>query len=350
MKSVSLGLLLVLALIPNCGFSEASPSANQYHWSWQDSYAAVDPKGDLTWAPRPFVFQKSDPVRYIDFEGGSDANAGDAPARPWKHHPWDPNATANAASASGIRTFIFKRGATYRGALRVKESGVSGAPVRLTSDPSWGKGEAVLCGSERVLNWKRGATHPDIPEPQLVWWADLDFAPRCVWSVSRDGKILRLPLARIPKWKVSNPDDVKSEWWVWDNPGKPFGNTIKDDRGNEMHLGIDTQHIKDKPASYFKGALIWPEYGWVMSAPYPTEVEVVDLENITGWASPAGRAAVPATSSCETCATTSKTSRNTSTIRKASIGSRRRAPAAVFTCVPPVMQTRTRCRSKPAAE
>ena len=279
MKSESLGLLLVLALIPNCGFSEDSPSANQHHWSWQDSYAAVDPKGGLTWAPRPFVFQKSDPVRYIDFEGGSDANPGDAPARPWKHHPWDPNATANAASASGIRTFIFKRGATYRGILRVKETGVSGAPVRLTSDPSWGKGEAVLCGSERVLSWKRGATHPDIPEPQLVWWADLDFAPRCVWSVSQDGKILRLPLARTPKWKVSNPDDVKSEWWVWDNPGKPFGNTIKDDRGNEMHLGIDTQHIKDKPASYFKGALIWPEYGWVMSAPYPTEVEVVDLEH-----------------------------------------------------------------------
>jgi hypothetical protein len=279
MRSESLGLLLVLALISNCGFSEASPSANQDHWSWQDSYAAVDPKGDLTWAPRPFVFQKSDPVRYIDFEGGSDANPGDAPARPWKHHPWDPNATANAASASGIRTFIFKRGATYRGTLRVKEPGVSGAPVRLTSDPSWGKGEAVLCGSERVLSWKRGATHPDIPEPQLVWWADLDFAPRCVWSVSQDGKILRLPLARVPKWKVSNPDDVKSEWWVWDNPGKPFGNTIKDARGTEMHLGIDTQHIKDKPASYFKGAIIWPEYGWVMSAPYPTEVEVVDLEH-----------------------------------------------------------------------
>ena len=30
-------------------------------------------------------------------------------------------------------------------------------------------------------------------------------------------------------------------------------------------------------AGQFKGALIWPEYGWVMSGPYPTEVEVVDL-------------------------------------------------------------------------
>ena len=63
---------------------------------------------------------------------------------------------------------------------------------------------------------------------------------------------------------------MKSEWWVWDNPRKPFGNTITNARGQAMHLGIDTKHIKDKPEDYFKGALIWPEYGWVMSGPYPT--------------------------------------------------------------------------------
>ena len=279
MKSKSPGLFLVLVFVGNGGLAQASPSVSPNRWSWQDSYATVDVKGNLSWAPRAFVFQKTDPTRYIDFEAGNDANAGDNPARPWKHHPWDPSATANAAAASGIRTYIFKRGAMYRGTLRVKEPGQPGAPVRLTSDPSWGKGEAVLCGSERVSSWKSGATHPDIPEPQKVWWADLDFSPRCVWRVDETGAIVRIPLARTPNWKVSNPDDVKSEWWVWDNPGKPFGNTIKDARGNEMHLGIDTQHIKDKPESYFKGALIWPEYGWVMSAPYPTEVEVVDLEH-----------------------------------------------------------------------
>src|ERR1039458_712052 len=63
------------------------------------------------------------------------------------------------------------------------------------------------------------------------------------------------------------------------NPRKAFGNTITNAGGQTIHLGIDTQHIKDKPEDYFKGALIWPEYGWVMSAPYPTEVEVVDLEH-----------------------------------------------------------------------
>jgi len=65
-----------------------------------------------------------------------------------------------------------------------------------------------------VKAWHHGATHKDIPEPDKVWWADLDFAPRCVWNVSDDGTITRIPLARTPNWKVSNPDDVKSEWWV----------------------------------------------------------------------------------------------------------------------------------------
>lgn len=253
-------------------------AASAVRWSWQESQARVDPKGDLTWTPRPFVFEKVAPVRYIDFETGNDANPGDTREKAWKHHPWDPKAEGLSATSSGARTYIFKRGVDYRGHLVVKEAGQPGHPIRLTSDPSWGKGEAVLSGSEQVIHWTRGAAHPDIPEPDKVWWVDLDFAPRCVWTVAADGKINRIPLARTPNWKVSNPDDVKSEWWVWDNPRKPFGNTVTNSRGQTVHLGIDTQHIKDKPEDYFKGALIWPEYGWVMSGPYPTEVEAVDLK------------------------------------------------------------------------
>ncbi len=109
--------------------------------------------------------------------------------------------------------------------------------------------------------------------------------PRSVWLVRKEGDSLRIPLARTPNWKRSNPVDVKSEWWVWDNPRKPFGNTIRNAAGQQVHLGIDTKHIKDKPEDYFKGALIWPEFGWVMSQPYPTQVEVVDLtQNGLGFA------------------------------------------------------------------
>jgi len=85
-------------------------------------------------------------------------------------------------------------------------------------------------------------------------------ATRSAASISRRTTTW-IPLARTPNWKVSNTYEVKSEWWVWDNPGKAFGNTIKNASGQAVHLGIDTKHIKDKPEDYFKGALIWPEYG-----------------------------------------------------------------------------------------
>lgn len=286
-RQLALLALLTLAISLTIGISANGADTIPPRWSWQGTYAEVDPKGDLAWKPRPFVFEKSASIRYIDFEAGDDANPGDSAAKPWKHHPWDPKAEGKAAAGSGLHTYVFKRGVAYRGHLLVKDAGRASEPIRLTSDPAWGNGEAVLCGSEGVTAWTKGADHKDIPEPEKVWWADLDFAPRSVWSVSQDGGITRIPLARTPNWKVSNPDDVKSEWWVWDNPRKPFGNTITNARGQSMHFGMDTQHIKDKPEDYFKGALIWPEYGWVMSGPYPTEVEVVDLKQhglgFSGW-------------------------------------------------------------------
>ena len=273
MNMIARSLLFALLCTPS------SLPAAQEEWTWRQPQAEVLPNGDLKWKPRPFVVEKGDSVRYVDFEVGEDAQDGTSREKPWKHHPWDPAATGNAKACTGIHTYVFKGGVYYRGALTVAEAGKPGQPIRLTRDPSWGKGEAVLCGSERIVGWKKGADHKDIPQPEKVWVADLDFSPRAVWLVRKEGDSFRIPLARTPNWKRSNPDDVKSEWWVWDNPGKVFGNTVKNANGQEIHLGIDTKHVKDKPADYFKGALIWPEYGWVMSGPYPTAVEVVDPEH-----------------------------------------------------------------------
>jgi hypothetical protein len=255
--------------------------------SWQEAHATVLPQGDLEWTLKPFRFDKGASPRYIDFHAGNDDNDGTTSQAPWKHHPWDSQATGKAKVCRGIHTYVFKGGVDYRGELTVSEAGKPGDPIRLTRDPGWGHGPAVLCGSERITGWKKGAMHKDIPDPEKVWWADLNFAPRSVWMVRKVGDFLRIPLARTPNWKRSNPDDVKSEWWVWDNPRKPFGNTIKNAAGQQVHLGIDTKHIKDKPEDYFAGALIWPEFGWVMSQPYPTRVEVVDLKQnglgFAGW-------------------------------------------------------------------
>jgi hypothetical protein len=242
-------------------------------WSWQQPYAKVLDRGDLEWNPKPFVFEKGASVRYIDYESGNDENEGTSKDRPWQHHPWDPEATGNAAACGGTHTYVFKRGVVYRGHLLADESGKAGDPIRLTSDPSWGRGEAVIAGSERAKSWSRGADRADIPEPEKVWWTDLNFAPRLVWIIGSDGTIARIPLARTPNWKVSDPDDVKSEWWQWDMEGVKWFNSLTED--GQLDLAVDSVHLT-QPADYYQDAILWTEHGWVMGAPYPVRVERVD--------------------------------------------------------------------------
>jgi len=61
------------------------------------------PQGNIEWTPKPFVFEKGASIRYIDFEAGNDDNAGDSKEKPWKHHPWDANATARLRPAAASR-------------------------------------------------------------------------------------------------------------------------------------------------------------------------------------------------------------------------------------------------------
>ncbi len=164
-----MSLVLFVALAGLCSAAET--------FSWQQSHAKVDPKGNLAWAPQAFTFEKGQSVRYIDFDGGNDANPGTSPDKAWKHHPWDPQATGQAKAAAGVDTYVFKRGVIYRGNMVARESGKPGDPIRLTSDPSWGAGDAVISGSEVVSGWKKGAQNADIPDPQKVWTARLDYRP-----------------------------------------------------------------------------------------------------------------------------------------------------------------------------
>lgn len=246
-------------------------------YSWQEPQAEVIASGDLRWTPRPFVYAPGASVRYIDYAEGQDDRDGLTPATAWQHHPWDANATATAAACTGSQTYVFKRGVAYRGALVAKESGTADDPIQLTSDPAWGSGEAALYGSEQVTDWQRGAQNPALPEAGKVWTKELDFTPRCVWLVKADGSVERIPLARTPNWTVSDPDDVKSEWWEWENPGTPFDNFTTTDKGKKLNLGVDTKHLTE-PADYYTGGTIWTEYGWVMGTPYPTAIEAVDTE------------------------------------------------------------------------
>jgi hypothetical protein len=259
--------------------------ANAEEFSWQKTHAKISSTGDIEWAPQPFRFSKGDSVRYIDSERGNDSNDGLTKDTPWKHHPWDPQASGNAIQCKGIQTYVFKRGVYYRGTMTALESGRKGNPIRLTSDPAWGTGEAVISGGYRITGgWKKGAENKDIPEAEKVWYIDLDFAPRTVYLVepsgryaSKNDKINRIPLARMPNWKVSDPEDVKSEWWYWDNPGHPFFNlTMKAERGGKiLAMGKDTKHITG-PKEFYMGAIIWAEFGWVDGTPYPSYVQGFD--------------------------------------------------------------------------
>ena len=86
-------------------------------YSWEQQYAKTDSSGALTWTPKPFVFESGDSIRYIDFDNGRDSNDGKTKNTPWKHHPWDSQATDQAAACSGVHTYVFKRGVDYRSTL-----------------------------------------------------------------------------------------------------------------------------------------------------------------------------------------------------------------------------------------
>src|SRR5689334_19023969 len=159
------------------GASFAAAASASASYSWQRPNANVSPTGDLEWAPEPFQFKPGPSIRYIDFDSGNDANDGRSRQTPWKHHPWDPNATAQAKACTGSQTYAFKQGVIYRGELNANESGTADAPILLTRDPAWGSGPAVICGSEPVTGWQHGTDNTSIPDPEKVWWVDLDWTP-----------------------------------------------------------------------------------------------------------------------------------------------------------------------------
>ncbi|MFW6286515.1 MAG: LamG-like jellyroll fold domain-containing protein [Candidatus Sumerlaeota bacterium] len=247
-------------------------------FKWQEPQATVTETGTLLWKPEPFQDNlDGQDVRYIDFENGDDANDGLTPQTAWKRHPWDPDAAGRSAAASGVKTYVFKRGVFYRGSLKDGHSGTADTPVRITSTPNWGDGDAMIVGSEQVTGWQKGAARDDIPDAGNVWYADIDFAPRTLFLADGNGGWKRLPLARTPNWKENRDEtyDVRKEWWELENPGWWENNNSKWKRqvnGTKMHLGVDTKNLT-KDADFYEGAYVWSEWGILMGAPYAAPVE-----------------------------------------------------------------------------
>ena len=219
-------------------------------YSWESQQAKVLPNGDLEWAPLAFEFVKGNAVKYIDFENGNDSNDGLSTSTAWQHHPWDNAATGNAKLGSGIQTYIFKCGVVYRGALTAKESGEDGNPIRLTSDPNWGTGEAGIYGSVKATGgWAKAnaSIAPNIPNPELVWYkavSGLENSTKVVCEINSSG-INRVYLARSPNF-VNTPAEPMQKWWSFTGKAKT----------TPLKL-TDTKNLVQADVNFYKGGDVW---------------------------------------------------------------------------------------------
>ena len=257
-------VLTGLAPVNMAGAAGTNPQAATV-FSWMEPQSKVLPNGALEWMPKAFVFENGDSVRYIDFEAGDDAKDGRTRLTAWKHHPWDANATDAAKACHGIQTYVFKGGSVYRGALKATESGVPGNPIRLTYDPSWGRGEAMIYGSTRIKGgWKRATAQeaPGISQPEKVWYLDLgrDYDPdpasakiSAMWQVN-GAKVERLHIAREPNYDISDPNNPVKNWPIWSR--------------YEMRSGTFTSPLLKNLGSnsMLDHAVIWTEGGFLMAA------------------------------------------------------------------------------------
>lgn len=243
----------ILLLICSFGFSQSNPKnlSGETLYSWETQQAKVLPNGDLQWMPQSFQLVKGTSVRYIDFENGNDNNDGLTTTTAWKHHPWDATAIGSSKNGSGIQTYIFKRGVVYRGALTAKESGIAGNPIRLTSDPDWGIGEAGIYGSVKISGgWTKAnvSVAPKIPKPDLVWYKDiagLENSTKVVCEVSETGT-KRVYLARSPNF-VNTPDEPMQKWWTF---------TDKKTVNGILNL-TDANNLVQTDLNFYKGGDVW---------------------------------------------------------------------------------------------
>lgn len=264
-------MVALAILLPLAGVA----SAAEGRFAWQRDHATVLPHGDLTWAPEPHRYVPGTVVRFIDHAEGDDQRSGASPDQAWKHHPWDPQASGQAAKETAD-TYVFKGGVLYRGRLAAKQGGRPGAPIRLTRDPAWGAGEALLVGSQVVTGWRQGAGPAASPLRERVWTAEVDWLPRTVWVVTADGEAQRIPLARMPNWRVEGRDDIKAQWWSWSNRGVDHFRSSRKVDGRELNFATDPDRLTADVLARAANAIVWSEYGWVMGTPYPSQIRAID--------------------------------------------------------------------------
>ena len=203
------------------------PSVLAADYPWQQPHATVLPHGGIEWAP-----QQAPPLpthyawRYIDYAAGDDANDGTR-EQPWKHHPWDRQATGQAAAFHGSAVYVFKRGVTYYGSLVASSSGSGNEPIILTSVDDWGTGAATISAAMPVdAPWELVPANiferdHALEEGVQLWRASVDLskAPNRLWRQQQSGALQALPLARHPNEQPGkDPRLQRGDWATWKRP------------------------------------------------------------------------------------------------------------------------------------
>lgn len=286
--------------------------AQKYHW--QEPHAKVIASGDLQWQPKPYVYPVPDiqETRYIDYANGNDTNDGKSKSTAWKHHPWDTRATGLAAKASGNLAYVFKRGVTYRiysqggeAFLKADESGNEGAPIRLTSDPDWGEGEAVIAGSIPIEDEWQKATIDDVPgrmNPENIWFTNINkpLSPRkkdpinirpligmwqhqkqmnelILFLMEEDESIRDLHIASDVGWTMQNPNFAYHHWNKWDGEGD------MDTSEEKVDLQGYDDALKGYPQDYFEGGTLWSQWGGIIATAHPYHIKPGDYDPERGF-------------------------------------------------------------------
>ncbi len=301
-------IITILSLLALLATGALAQDGGKY--IWQQDQAKVLPNGDIEWMPRPFEFKAGDLVKFIDYQNGDDNNDGASKETAWKHHPWDRNATGNAAAHEGVTTYVFRRGVAYRGGLSPDESGEDSKPIIITASSLdkdspyyWGEGEAYMVGSTGLpAQWVK-ATEVNapqrIPEPDKVWALDMTgyrlnhlnsktntyelqmemtgttrnrnvaMPFMGLFRVDKDATSHEQHMARTPDWQRGNDNFVLDYWHRMDDSAGIPGSGKKG-----VASGFkDEDVLKGHPDDWFAGGYIWQQYAHFMGTPIPKKIE-----------------------------------------------------------------------------
>ncbi|MDP6357311.1 MAG: hypothetical protein QF473_19500, partial [Planctomycetota bacterium] len=115
---------------------------------------------------------------YVDFDGGSDTDAGTDPEAAFKHCPGDVNATGNARKTKLKPGDVvrFKGGITYRGSVSIRQSGTQAKPIVYDGNTKgdYGEGRAIIDGSVPIgepMQCRSAAEAWGNPNFKNIYWA-----------------------------------------------------------------------------------------------------------------------------------------------------------------------------------